>query len=462
MAETSAAAERGAAKAKRRLLLVCNDVVGAQMAGSAIRCIEMARALHRDCDVTVTAPRFDGTLDLPFPVLVPNARQHRRIADGADVILAQGNALVRHPFLKQARAALIADLYCPLPLEYHQLSQGVEIGTRMAAGAYTSRLVAEQLAFADHFLCASDKQFDFWMGALAMAGRINGLRWPRAGHADLSELMTVIPFGLPNEPPAPSRLEMRKRFGIPADAFVALWGGGIYQWLDPLTVIKAIGELVTAGQPVHLVFVGIGHPNPEIHQHDMAREAIALAEMLDLKDRFVHFNFGWAPYGERHSFFLDADVGVCAHFDNPETRFSFRTRMLDYLWCGLPIVTSTGDIFAEKVRQEQLGEVVGYEDVDGWVRALAKLRAEEPYAEACARRAGACAQDYRWQVVTEPLLALAQTIEPAADRDFARSFFSSRRVRPSLLQRVRHIYETGGFRSVGSTAWRRIGRRFGH
>ncbi|WP_150526433.1 glycosyltransferase [Roseibium sediminis] len=460
MFATSVISERSVVDVRRRLLVVCNDVIGTQMAGSAIRCIEIARALFHDFDVTVTAPRVEGGLDLPFPVLETDQRHHRQLADCADVILVQGNALIRHPFLKRARAALIADLYCPLPLEYHQSSQGVEIGTRMAAGSYAARVMAEQLAYCDYFLCASEKQLDFWAGALAMAGRINGLRWPEASHASLDELLAVIPFGLPDEPPVPTAPQLRRQFGIPADAFVALWGGGLYQWFDPLTIIKAVGELAGTDRPVHLVFIGIKHPNPEIHQHSIVREAIDLAERLGLKDRFVHFNFGWVPFSERQSFFLDANVGVSAHFDNPETRFSFRTRMLDYLWCGLPIVTSAGDNFADIVEHRQLGAVVACEDVDGWIKALRNLSNDRTLADACSRRVAETAANYRWQVVTEPLRAVVQTLAPASDRDFARSYFHSRRVRPSLLRRVRYIYETGGLRSVGNTFRRRIRRFF--
>ena len=44
---------------------------------------------------------------------------------------------------------------------------------------------------------------------------------------------------------------------------------------------------------------------------------------------------------------MEADVGVSLHLEHLETTYSFRTRMLDYLWAGLPIVASAGDGFAE-------------------------------------------------------------------------------------------------------------------
>ena len=52
-------------------------------------------------------------------------------------------------------------------------------------------------------------------------------------------------------------------------------------------------------------------------------------------DSKVHFNYDWVPYAERARFLLDADLGVSAHFDTVETRFAFRTRLLDYFWVHL-------------------------------------------------------------------------------------------------------------------------------
>ena len=43
------------------------------------------------------------------------------------------------------------------------------------------------------------------------------------------------------------------------------------------------------------------------------------------------------------NFLLEADIGVSTHVDHVETAFSFRTRILDYLWAVPPVVTTTGD-----------------------------------------------------------------------------------------------------------------------
>ena len=81
----------------------------------------------------------------------------------------------------------------------------------------------------------------------------------------------------------------------------------------------------------------------------MAIKAKELAKELNVLNRIVFFHEEWTAYEDRVNFLLDADIGVSAHFDLPETRFSFRTRLLDYFWARLPVLTTGGDQLAELI-----------------------------------------------------------------------------------------------------------------
>ncbi|WP_157203958.1 hypothetical protein [Methylomonas methanica] len=441
---------------KRSLLVVCNDVIGEKMAGPAIRCIEIAQSAAEKFDTTLVAPKVSGKNFVRFKLLEIQPDILKSLADKSDVVLIQGDALVRYPFLKEISGVLIADLYCPIPLEYHQVSDGIDMSERLSMGKHLSSVVAEQLAYADYFLCASEKQKDFWLGALTVMGRINGLRWEKSNRANINDLILLLPFGLPNADPAPEQVTLRAKFDIPKDHFVAVWGGGIYEWFDPLTIIKAIRILNDRGDNVHLVFIGVKHPNPGIQDHDICARAISLSRELDLLDRFVHFNSGWVDYETRSQYFMDANIGVSAHFDNPETRFSFRTRMLDYLWCNLPIVTTRGDYFGDTVTSEGLGATVNFEDLDGWVEEISRLQQDVQFYEKCSSQVANFKIRFRWENVTKPLLDIVASIEPSADREFARNCFGKTAIKPSLFTRVRHVYSTGGFRKLFTLGVRRI------
>ena len=319
-------------------------------------------------------------------------------------------------------------------------------------------MLFEQLAYADHFLCASEKQRDYWLGALTLAARVNPQRWPSASRANVSDLVSLLPFGLDARAPLCEGLALRDKFSIPKDDFVMVWGGGVYQWFDPLTIIAALQRLMTQGMRAHLVFIGVKHPNPGISEHDMCGRAVHLARDLGLLDRYVHFNFGWVDYAERHRFLLDADIGVSAHFDNPETRFAFRTRMLDYLWCHLPIVATKGDVFGDALEREGAGIAVDFEDVTGWENAIKRLITDRRLLADMREGAASYSAQFQWSAVTEPLCQLCHSITPSADRAFVRDAYAARGVRVSLAQRVRHAYAKGGAGSVLRAAFRRIDR----
>src|SRR5258708_27001703 len=83
--------------------------------------------------------------------------------------------------------------------------------------------------------------------------------------------------------------------------------------------------------------------------------------------------------------FVEADSGIRLPRDDIETRFSFRTRVLDYLWAGLPVVTTRGDSMADLVANHDLGAVVEYGDVPGLTLALQSLAGTDRRREGAAR-----------------------------------------------------------------------------
>ena len=79
----------------------------------------------------------------------------------------------------------------------------------------------------------------------------------------------------------------------------------------------------------------------------------------------------WVPYDERADFLLDADLGVSTHLEHIETAYSFRTRVLDYWWAGLPVVATDGDTFAP----DRAGWAVESIDPDeGWHTSSSGIR----------------------------------------------------------------------------------------
>jgi glycosyltransferase involved in cell wall biosynthesis len=139
------------------------------------------------------------------------------------------------------------------------------------------------------------------------------------------------------------------------------------------------------------------------------------ARELGLTDERVFFVDGWVPYAERGGYLLDADVGVSTHRDTLETSFAFRTRILDYLWAGLPVLCSDGDAFAELVREHAVGDVVPVGDASALADAMRRMCSPHARAEA-ADRSSALGETYRWDTVLRPVVEFCRAPQPAAGR----------------------------------------------
>jgi hypothetical protein len=95
--------------------------------------------------------------------------------------------------------------------------------------------------------------------------------------------------------------------------------GGIWNWFDPLTVIRAVAELAERRDDTKLYFLGVQHPNPETEEMGMDADAVVLAKELGVFGESVLFNFGWVPYEDPMNLLLEADLDVSPHFDNVKT-----------------------------------------------------------------------------------------------------------------------------------------------
>ena len=157
--------------------------------------------------------------------------------------------------------------------------------------------------------------------------------------------------------------------GIGEHDRVLLWAGSLLDWQDPLTLIRAVAELSRTRRDIKLVFMGTRHPNPLVSPMKVVEESRTLASQLGVLDTHVFFN-DWVPYEQRALFLREADLGLSTHREHLETHFSFRTRMLDYLWAGLPIVCTRGDHFAALVEERGLGAVVPPGDAAALAQAI--------------------------------------------------------------------------------------------
>jgi GT2 family glycosyltransferase/glycosyltransferase involved in cell wall biosynthesis len=400
-----------------RVLIVSNDTVNARMAGPGIRAWEMATVLAGSQPVTLAVPNDDPPTSERFQVKSYRSKSGvglRELAAEHDVLIVQGFVLHLFPFLAELDKVLVVDLYDPFTLENLHVFAHDPMDHRSAVHQSHLDVLNAQLRAGDFFLCASEKQRDYWLGMLAANNRVN----PQLYDADptLRRLIEVVPFGIPSEPPrATARVIKGVYPGVEPDDKVILWGGGIWEWFDPITLIHAVDRIRQTRPEVKLFFMGIKHPNPLVPEMAMTTRAIALARELGQDGKGVFFN-EWVAYDERQNYLLESDVGVSLHFDHLETRFSSRTRVLDYIWAGLPVICTRGDSIGQFVEERGLGCLVDYQDLDGLVTALLAILDDPTAREARAERFRAAAAELCWEQALAPLVRFCAEPHRAPDR----------------------------------------------
>lgn len=371
------------------------------MAGPGIRYWELAHALaERGHAVTLVAPtleRASSAVRCRTEGAVPLGRLLR----GQDAVLTQWVTPPALHAIQRSRVPLVIDAYDPMQLETLEADRGVPAGLRQARHHSLRGVQNLALLSADAVVCASERQRDLWLGALMALGRIS----PEVYDQDdtLRNLVDVVPFGCPVGPPQRIGAGPRERFGLAPDDVVVLWGGGIWDWLDPLVLLRAVADLRQSHPRLKLVFMGLEQPTPGSSASAKARATEALADELGLRGTSVFFAYGWVPYEQRQSFLLDADAGISAHLDHAETRFAFRTRVLDYLWAGLPCLLTEGDALADLVAAGGAGSVQPFGDVAAWREALGRLVDDPAGRSAQAAAARRLADAYRWPEVARAL-----------------------------------------------------------
>jgi glycosyltransferase involved in cell wall biosynthesis len=399
-----------------RVLVVSADHVGNAMAGPAIRCWEMARVLStHGHDVHLSVPTAGDRVPDGFEIVVASEAGMVAQVKWADVIVVQGVITAIYPFLLAPGKRLVVDLYDPYNLEILELFHDHPFEERIGQHRGHLGALLNQLNRGDFFLCASEKQRDYWLGMLSGCGRVNPYTHGEDGL--LRNLVDTVAFGINTRPPQRGAAPVAKGVlpGIEADARLVVWGGGVYNWFDPLSLLRAWPAIMAREPRARLLFLGMRHPNPDVPEMAMAAKAIALSEELGLRDRGVHFNMTWVPYDQRQEFLLEADLGVSTHFEHIETAFSFRTRILDYIWAGLPVVSTEGDEFARWIAEKGTGRVVKFEDPASIAGAIGDLLSDQALHDACAAAVRGTQADFLWDRTLRPLVDYCANPRPAAD-----------------------------------------------
>ncbi|HQX08903.1 MAG TPA: glycosyltransferase [Thermoflexales bacterium] len=411
-----------AAGSHRSLLIITHETIGPRLAGPGVRAWEIANALAaRGFQVTLATPSagLDGVPDLAIRQFAwDKPASLRALIDAAEVVLAQGPVLARvlREIKMPIRAQVIVDGYDISEIEMVML-RNATLSDRADPTPEMLDDMRLYLLQGDTFLCASARQRDLWTGLLLSAGRLNSQTLER--DPGLEHLLRIVPMGIPAREPAPAPPKMKGVIpGISATDTVLFWGGGIWDWTDPGTLLDALEIVLGERNDVKLVFASLHHFEVgNIPIMTAARQVLARVEASPALKASVFF-CDWVPYQDRDAYLLEADIGVSLSIDSIENRFAVRARLLDYLWAGLPSVVTSGDDYAQLLQNAGLAEVVRPGDAAETAQAILRqlARPTQPRPPAPGSHA-----KLRWSELVAPIADVLSGTHLTADAPAARA-----------------------------------------
>ena len=356
-----------------KVLVVTDDKVGPVMAGSALRAWELSRVvLAAGHEVELTAAQGSGHPEGHGPPVIARPRWA-----WADAVLAPPWCLPPRAFIGKHR--LVVDGATPLLAELASIPSDPDIRRRRRTAAARLPLVA---ARADAVLAAGEAQIEWWSKVFAR----------RRGTPILD-----VPFGIPDEDP-PDEVEDIQ--GVPGDWDVVLWWGGVWPWLDLETLLAARARL--GDVKVSIVVPTAVRPGTDT-PHFTTGDLLAAARRHGLEPPAVASLERWVPYAERHRILNRASLVAVLHQRGTEADLSFRTRALDAVWAGVPLLLSEGGTVASRARAEGWGGIVPPQDVELTASALRLLLGRREQNR-CRRSLEIHRDDWRWSAVAQPLV----------------------------------------------------------
>ncbi len=423
-------------KSKRKVAIFGHEPVTGKLGGLGIRQLEIARTLAKQFEVRLmTAYEPEGHLE-KFPIKkiryqdIGSVKQHIK---WADIVFASQPAYFVTQLTTEMKKPLALDL-CPITyfeeIERLQSSGKTEPEKYLHLAELTSYTL-RQIAAADFFICASDRERDYYIGILTIVGKL--LPDNYKNNRTFENIISVAPYGLPKRKPRTGKNLLKGKLpGIEKKDFIILWGGSIWDWFDCLTPIRAMARLKKTCPRAKLVFMGTTHPATD-SPPSQYQKAVNLAKKRKILNKNVFFLSDWIPFREREYYLTESDIGITTFEDTIENRFAFRIRLMDYLWAGLPIVTNPGNVLSDLIEKEEIGTIVPFGDdkilakkIESFVKQPLKIKKLSKNITAVKKR-------FYWDETLKPLTRFIEKPSKAESifslEQFAMSFFELNRLK---------------------------------
>lgn len=409
-----------------KIIIFSTGVVRERLIGPEIRVWEFAKNLFRKGhDVTLAVPNRDFPFRMPFEIVQYTNDNFKKITKGRDVAIIQGD--VYNTFIRFAeRIPTVCDLYDPYIIECLHLDP--------QAFPSAVETLKTQLLTGDFFLCASEAQRLFYLGMLAILGRLDPIKFSK--HNNFENLIDLVPFGASEENLNFTRIEK-------AEKGITVFLGGVYNWYNPFTSLDCLRVILNRRRDIKFSFTRFPYDIPAVKR--MEKEVLEYAHKIGVME---HITFGeWVPYEERSKLYSDIDIALVIHQATLEATLSFRTRILDFLSFGIPVITNEGGDLEKLIKDYECGLIAKENDSQALADALLLLIENQQKREEMISKGKALIKEkFLWGKVIEPLDEFCKN--PSIHIITSSCNYNSNSKEESLINKSINTWRTQGFKCL--------------
>lgn len=291
---------------------------------------------------------------------------------------------------------LILDGYVPIHIEMSARNSD-NLDREYDAFNFENKIWTKALRRGDILLCANEAQKKFYTGVMAQVGRINPITY---GDEDLIQ---IVPYGIYREK-AVAKHDPVSKLVKNKKAFKLLWFGGIYPWFDLTNLLEAVKN-ANKTTPIELIMVGVKNPfnqHPDfIKRYEEVMDYIKNNNM----DEIVHVT-DWVKFEDRAEWYLGSDAVVLINNIGMENTLAWRTRLVDYVWADLPIVTNGGDPMSDILEANKAVYILPDLDAKTIEKEIIKISKDKETLKQVSTNLSKVRRLFYWDKVTENLSKL--------------------------------------------------------
>jgi glycosyltransferase involved in cell wall biosynthesis len=281
---------------------------------------------------------------------------------------------------------------------------------------------------ADKFSTCSTPQKFALVGQLGMASRLNR-------HTMGYEFVhPILPGASSKREAITPELAVRGN-QVPQDAFIVLWAGGYNVWTDVDTLFQALDQAMGKDPRIQYISAGAGVKLTNNNSYERFLEMIATSKY---RDRF-HM-LGWQPSTVMPGLYQQADVGVNLDAFHYETLLGTRTRLVEMMHYGLPVITTLGCELSYIVENHGLGLTFPIGDAKTFAGHILSIAKDKNLKQKFATQAESYVNNQlSFQTTTQPFQEWVKNPAYAPDRAEKRSRLEIEELANSLRARARRL-----------------------